>query len=547
MTDGRKTLNKTENSTTQKPAKEHRRTTLLKRMLLGSLPIIIGVVSLSVLMILSGRIIFSQVNSFLNAATSVERMSVIESETYQVGKYQYAYAQSVLMGQANDNYAQLRDENLKLIEESLQLVGSFTTNPDDQAMLDDLMASTEKLGELIETSNTELNSSKGSNSDTLNNVLTKEISALVAKLDEFKPSLLAAREEAKSTLDAAIIRNIIIQVIAILVQGGIAVVLMGRIRRSIVRSVTSVEDSVRALSQGDLTHDAEVLSNDEVGDMSRAMNLTGATLREAFRASAEASQNVSSQSAEVTELTADTEGLAREATEQAAVVAGAAEQVSQSIQTIAAGSEQMGASIREISSNANEAARVSQEATAVAASTTETVDKLGKSSKAIDEVVHTITGIAEQTNLLALNATIEAARAGDAGKGFAVVAGEVKDLASETAKATEEITVKIAKIQEDTEGAIAAMKRISEIISQINDFQTTIAAAVEEQTATTQEMSRSVSEAAAGSANVAANITTYADSSAGAIEPLKMLGATATELKTKAEALTGKINQFKYE
>src|SRR4029078_10705867 len=106
----------------------------------------------------------------------------------------------------------------------------------------------------------------------------------------------------------------------------------------------------------------------------------------------------------------------------------------------------------------------------VAATTGDTMARLGASSQRIGEVVKTITTIAAQTNLLALNATIEAARAGDAGKGFAVVASEVKDLAQETARATEDISGRVGAIQSDTEGAIAAISEIGEIIQRVNDF-----------------------------------------------------------------------------
>jgi len=196
---------------------------------------------------------------------------------------------------------------------------------------------------------------------------------------------------------------------------------------------------------------------------------------------------------------------------QAGIAAAAAEQVTRNVQTVSAGSEELGASIREIAQNANDAAQVASEAVEVAEATNRTVSKLGESSVEIGNVVKVITTIAEQTNLLALNATIEAARAGDAGKGFAVVASEVKDLAQETAKATEDISRRVAAIQTDTTNAVAAIGEISRIIARINDYQVTIASAVEEQTATTSEMNRNVNEAAVGSAEIATNIAAVAN------------------------------------
>jgi methyl-accepting chemotaxis protein len=165
--------------------------------------------------------------------------------------------------------------------------------------------------------------------------------------------------------------------------------------------------------------------------------------------------------------------------------------------------------------------------------------KLGESSAEIGQVIKVITSIAQQTNLLALNATIKAARAGEAGKGFAVVANEVKELAKQTAKATEDIRQRIAAIQTDTKGAVQAIGTISEIISRVNYISATIATAVEEQSATTSEMSRNVAEAAKGSGEVAKNITGVAraahSTSSGATESQKAargLAQMSTELRT---------------
>ncbi|GIJ43170.1 hypothetical protein Val02_00560 [Virgisporangium aliadipatigenens] len=176
-------------------------------------------------------------------------------------------------------------------------------------------------------------------------------------------------------------------------------------------------------------------------------------------------------------------------------VGGTVDEIFNNVSSAAAGAEQMGASIREISRSAAEAVSVAAEAMTVSAETSDTVSRLGTSSSEIGDVVRVITSIAEQTNLLALNATIEAARAGAAGKGFAVVAGEVKELAQETARATEDIVRRIAAIQADTGGAVTAIRRITDVIERVNDLQTTIAGAVEEQDATTVEMGRNIGAA----------------------------------------------------
>ena len=205
----------------------------------------------------------------------------------------------------------------------------------------------------------------------------------------------------------------------------------------------------------------------------------------------------------------------------------------------------MTASIREIAQNATEAASVATGAVGVASQAQDTVASLGESSAEIGQVIKVITSIAQQTNLLALNATIEAARAGDAGKGFAVVANEVKELAKETAKATEDIGRKIEAIQGDTSGAVSAISEISEVIGRINDIQTTIASAVEEQTATTNEIARSVTEAAGGANGIADDISQVASAADDTRQGAQNTLQSATELSTMAAELKAQVGRFR--
>lgn len=248
------------------------------------------------------------------------------------------------------------------------------------------------------------------------------------------------------------------------------------------------------------------------------------------------------------ELTANSQQMsanAEETSAQANVVSAASEQVNKNLQTVSAGTEEMGASIREIAKNATEAAKIATSAVKMAQQTNQTVTKLGDSSTEIGQVIEVITSIAQQTNLLALNATIEAARAGEAGKGFAVVANEVKELAKETAKATEDISRKIEGIQTDTKGAVDAIASITSVINEVNSISSTIATAVEEQNATTNEMARNLGEAARGSGEIVKNISGVAEAAQSTTRGATDTQKAAAELARVATNLRDLVARFK--
>ena len=274
-----------------------------------------------------------------------------------------------------------------------------------------------------------------------------------------------------------------------------------------------------------------------------ASKLTEANLVTTMAAVAQTAQTLASASEQLTANSTQMVNNAEETAAQAGVVSAAAEQVSKNVQTVATGTEEMSASIKEIAKNAQDAARVAATAVHTAEITTATVSKLGESSAQIGKVIKVITSIAQQTNLLALNATIEAARAGEAGKGFAVVANEVKELAKETAKATEDISQKIEAIQADTKSAIAAIAEISVVINKINDYQNTIASAVEEQTATTNEISRNVTEAAKGSTEIAQSITGVATAAKNTTSGANDTQKASAELSRMAATLQQLANR----
>jgi methyl-accepting chemotaxis protein len=370
--------------------------------------------------------------------------------------------------------------------------------------------------------------------------------ALVNSIADVQAQIAATIATDADKVASRAAQAITVTVIGLAIGAAAAIAFAVWVARRIRRAALAVRTSLTAMADGDLTVEAVAGSRDEIGDMAQALGSAQVALRETISTVRSSAQAVAAAAEELSAASAQVAQGSNETSAQAGVVAAAAEQVSRNVQTVAAGAEQMGASIREIAQNSSQAAKVAGQATEAAAVTNEQVARLGASSQEIGNVVKVITSIAEQTNLLALNATIEAARAGEAGKGFAVVAGEVKELAQETAKATEDIARRVEAIQADTTGAVGAIGEISTIIASINDYQLTIASAVEEQTATTNEMSRSVAEAATGSGEIAVNITGVASAAATQSDVLGQVGQSVVELAQLSTDLESRVARFRY-
>jgi methyl-accepting chemotaxis protein len=318
------------------------------------------------------------------------------------------------------------------------------------------------------------------------------------------------------------------------------------VTRSIVRPIGVARDELRRVAERDLTVEPVVDGRDEIAQMSAALAQAVSAVRVVVSDVGAQADTLAQTAAELDTVSGALSKAVDDTSQQADLVAGAADDVNSNVDSMAAGSAEMGASIEEIARSATNAAAVAAQAVAAAETANQTVANLGTSSQAIGNAVRLITTIASQTNLLALNATIEAARAGELGKGFAVVAGEVKDLAQESARAAEEIDGLVQAIRVDTDAAVTAIGHIGGVIGRISDYQTSIAGAVEEQTATTGEMGRGAVAASSGTATIAENIRAVAAATSATSNELARNRQAVAELNRMSTTLRDAVGQFRY-
>jgi methyl-accepting chemotaxis protein len=407
--------------------------------------------------------------------------------------------------------------------------------------------------------------------------LREEMSGRLRAYDESLTRITQAADTVNAELNretAASIRSSLVIIAAIVLAGIAAAVLCAlAISRAVVKPLKSITTIMGRLAKGDSQVEIGQLdAGNEIGDMARAVEvfrqnaIERTRLEEAQRErmrqelerqnamerlltdfQADIAEVVKTLGGQVSRMKSVAHGLSEaadtsstEARSAAQVSAGAAENSN----AVAAATEQLGASIKEIATQAQHTSNVVKEANDISATTDRDVGELIESTNRISSVLELIRQIAQQTNLLALNATIEAARAGEAGKGFAVVASEVKSLATQTAKATEEISSQILGVQTSTKTAVTALQNISSKIREIDTLTGAIAAAVDEQTATTQNIAQNVTLAADRSKSAARNAESVLDAASRTDQEVRRVDDVSVQLGQITDDIQIKLDRF---
>jgi methyl-accepting chemotaxis protein len=393
----------------------------------------------------------------------------------------------------------------------------------------------------------------------------------VAELDKAERAKLAARSMAQAR---AVVVAVSVTIGALIVLILVALVLWYGLSRAIARPITRITGVMGLLAEGDTTVTVIGLDRrDELGAMASAVEVFKlnaidrqrleaeriAVEREAAEAKAAAMAELAESfevkvghlvevlSSAATELEATAQSMSATAAEtgdQAALVTAAIGETASNVETVAAATEQLSASIQEIGRQVDQSAGIASRAVEDAKRTDATVQALSEGARKVGEVVGLIHQIAAQTNLLALNATIEAARAGEAGKGFAVVASEVKSLATQTARATEEITGQIGRMQDITAEAVAAIRAIGAVIGEISGIAAAVATSVEEQRNATADIARNIQDAARSTQEVSTSVASVQQAAAETGAAAADVLSAASGLSRNAEQLNGEVDAF---
>jgi methyl-accepting chemotaxis protein len=395
--------------------------------------------------------------------------------------------------------------------------------------------------------------------------LDRDLEAILADLGRYTDR---AAKQAEADEQRAVVLIASISTVGLVLGIGFGLLMAGALARPLARAV----ETVKALAAGDTSVELKVDSKDEVGMLAETIEIFRQTtiraneLAEAQRAEearrvarlerqaelvrtfdtniGTVLETVASAATEMQSTAETLTSIAEETSAQSQAVAAGSQEASANVQTVATATEELSASISEISNQVTQSSSVTQSAARQAEDADRDMTHLNESADRIGKIIELIQDIAEQTNLLALNATIEAARAGEAGKGFVIVANEVKSLATQTAKATEDITVQIGDMQTATHSVVGRIQQITATIASLQDVATTIASAVEEQTAATREIARNVEQAAAGTSEVDRNIASVSAAASETGHSAKDVLQAANQVASQADAMKMEVNSF---
>ncbi|WP_445490284.1 methyl-accepting chemotaxis protein [Rhodopseudomonas sp. RCAM05734] len=535
---------------------------------------------LLMIMLVSGMLAVSSMRSINSSAAEIENVWLPKVRTLGelrvgIGIYRNMIREHMLNEAAGekDRMAGMMAERDQLNVKTRDKYESIINTPEERALFNDwkrqwdvYKKGTEEVIALSRASAGKVAAEAQTlHSKTVNPISQKAEELLVAAVNLNNKGAAEAGKYAAGTFDFAFMAQAIALTIAAVLGIGIGIYLV----RDVSSGIASIVTPMQALGNGDLSavvpHRGETT---EIGSMADALQVFKQALIDKKAADDAAmvdaeekirrgervntitrdfeamiGQIVETVSHASTELEASAGTLtatAERSQQLTTMVAAASEEASTNVQSVASATEEMASSVNEISRQVQDSARIAGEAVAQAEKTNDRVGELAKAAARIGDVVELINTIAGQTNLLALNATIEAARAGDAGRGFAVVASEVKALAEQTAKATGEISAQINGIQAATQESVNAIQEIGTTIGRMSEIASTIASAVEEQGAATQEISRNVQQAAQGTQQVSANIT---DVQHGASET----GSASSQVLSAAQSLSTESSRLKLE
>ncbi|WP_348644691.1 methyl-accepting chemotaxis protein [Methylobacterium sp. 2A] len=364
----------------------------------------------------------------------------------------------------------------------------------------------------------------------------------------------------------------LILIAALAASGAGVLTLAGFAYRALLKGYAGIGAAMDRVAAGDYAAPVPGLGrSDEVGAMSRCLEAFKLRLSDdaaARAAAAEASRErerraqnealadafeaaigsvvrtVANSAVELRQTAQSMSRLAETTTGRSGNAARAAEEASSATAAVAAAAEELGASVSEIARRATEAAALTRASSTEAEHTAALMRHLSEAATRVNDVVTMISAVAGQTNLLALNATIEAARAGDAGRGFAVVAGEVKELANQTAKATDEIATQIGGIQAATREAVTAIGELTSRFNDLDSVSTAIAASVEQQGVTTQEIVRNVGQAASGADAVSETVEGVASLAAETGAAANRVLDIAAGVSRQVDDLSGEVERL---